>query len=81
MAIYYENFKFCGYFRNVRTFKGADDEDCQRGGIYFSHNQKVKNGTKKADEALKLSKDERLKLVVELLPSDDEEDVMDLDRK
>ena len=43
-------------------------------------NMLVKKARAEADKAMKMEVDERLNLVVKLLPSDDEDD-MDLDRK
>ncbi|XP_033727077.1 LOW QUALITY PROTEIN: DNA mismatch repair protein Msh6-like [Pecten maximus] len=65
----------------VQPFKGSDDKEYQRGGQFFSHNPKVKQGTCEADKAMALTTEDRLKLVVELQPSDneDEEESMDLD--
>ncbi|XP_021365348.1 DNA mismatch repair protein Msh6-like isoform X1 [Mizuhopecten yessoensis] len=67
--------------KNVHHYKGSNDKEYQMGGQFFSHNPKVKQGTCEADKAIKLSLEERLKLVVELQPSDEEEEEesMDLD--
>ena len=73
-------FIFHFIFRNIRPYKGLDDLECQKGGTFFSMNMLVKKGGAEADKAMKMEIDDRLKLVVKLLPSDDEDD-MDLDRK
>lgn len=70
----------------MKPFRGTLDKECQKGGQFFSLNTKVKKPAEEADKALILTREERLKLVVSLLPSDSEHEdsdaeVMDLDRK
>ena len=67
--------------RNVRPFKGSEDKDFQRGGAFYSTSLPVQQGADEADKSLKMSCEERLSLVVELQPSDDEDDEMDFDRE
>ena len=74
-------------FRNVKPFLGSDDKEFQKGGPYYSTSAPVIKGVEEAQKALKLSNEDRLSLVVDLQPSDDEEDEeeeangMDFDRK
>lgn len=65
--------------KNVRPFKGTGDADFQIGGVFYSTSPPVQDGAAEADKALKMACEERLKLVVDLQPSDDEEDEMDFD--
>ncbi|GFO37513.1 DNA mismatch repair protein msh6 [Plakobranchus ocellatus] len=67
--------------RNIKPFNGSDDEACQRGGQFYTLNAKINRGAKEADKALNMERKDRLSLVVDLLPSsDEEEDTMeDLD--
>ena len=73
--------------RNVKPFKGSKDESFQKGGQFYSLNTQINKGVKEADKALEMDRKDRLSLVVELLPSSDEEEEegeeenMDLDRK
>ncbi|BFZ11157.1 hypothetical protein BsWGS_14196 [Bradybaena similaris] len=60
--------------RNIKPFKGANDEACQKGGQFYSLNNKIRQGVVDADKALLLDVQERMKLVVELQPSSEEED-------
>ncbi|XP_059154951.1 DNA mismatch repair protein Msh6-like [Physella acuta] len=60
--------------RNIKPFKGANDEAWQKGGQFYSLNNKIRKGVEDADKALGLEVDERMKLVVELQPSSEEED-------
>ncbi|XP_061180194.1 DNA mismatch repair protein Msh6-like isoform X2 [Saccostrea echinata] len=64
---------------NVMPYHGSDHEDYKKGGKCYSLNPKVKKGTEEADNALKLSVEERLKLVVDLQPSSDEEEEEDME--
>ncbi|XP_048728354.2 DNA mismatch repair protein Msh6-like isoform X2 [Ostrea edulis] len=65
--------------KDIIPFHGADHEDYKKGGKCYSLNPKVRKGTEEADKALKLSVEERLKLVVDLQPSSDEEEEEDED--
>ncbi|KAK3087478.1 hypothetical protein FSP39_006465 [Pinctada imbricata] len=66
--------------KNVKEFKGSDHADCKKGGPFFSMNKDVQKGAKQADDAQKLAEEGRLKLVVDLQPSDDEnEEDMEFD--
>lgn len=67
---------FC---RDIILYQGSDHEDYKKGGKCHSLNPKVKKGTQEADKALKLSVEDRLKLVVDLQPSSDEEEEEDMD--
>ena len=49
--------------------------------MFFSMNMLVRKAGDQANDAMKMDTDERLKLVVNLLPSDNEDDEMDFDRK
>ncbi|XP_012941985.1 DNA mismatch repair protein Msh6 [Aplysia californica] len=60
--------------RNIKPFKGSSDESFQKGGQYYSLNNKIRQGAKDADKALETTVEERLKLVVELQPSSEEEE-------
>ncbi|GFR92090.1 DNA mismatch repair protein Msh6 [Elysia marginata] len=60
--------------RYVKPFKGSNDESFQKGGQFYTLNTQVNKGVKEADEALKIDKKDRLSLVVDLLPSSDEEE-------
>ena len=64
--------------RNCHEYKGTRDAEFQRGGMFHTNSAPVVKGAEEADEALKLSREDRLGLVVELQPSDDE-DEMDID--
>ena len=64
----------------MRPYKGSDDADFQIGGTCYSTSLPVQQGAAEADKALKMSLEERLSLVVDLQPSDEEEDEMDFDR-
>lgn len=64
--------------KNCHIYKGSEDKDFQTGGMFHSKSTPVIKGAELADNALKLSREERLCLVVELQPSDDEEE-MDVD--
>lgn len=68
------------FVRNCREFKGSDDPDWTS-GPFRSKSAPVIKGVDEADKALKLSREERKGLVVELLPSDDENDVDEMDCK
>ena len=67
----------------MKPFKGSNDEAFQKGGQFYTLNTQINNGAKEADKALEMEKKDRLSLVVDLLPSsdeeDDEEESMDLD--
>ncbi|CAC5386036.1 MSH6 [Mytilus coruscus] len=65
--------------KNVRSYIGSDDKECQKGGTFFSMNMLVRKAGDEADKAMKMNVEDRLKLVVNLLPSDNEEDEMDFD--
>ena len=71
----------------MKPFKGSKDESFQKGGQFYSLNTQINKGVKEADKALEMDRKDRLSLVVELLPSSDEEEEegeeenMDLDRK
>lgn len=67
------------FYRDVIPYKGSDHEDYKKGGKCHSLNPKVKKGTQEADNALKLSLEDRLKLVVDLQPSSDEEEEEEMD--
>ncbi|XP_077990692.1 DNA mismatch repair protein Msh6-like [Glandiceps talaboti] len=56
----------------VQPFTGLGSKEVLRGGKFFSPKPDVQKATKDADNALKLSVDERLELVV-CTPSDDED--------
>ncbi|KAL8582855.1 hypothetical protein ACOMHN_042688 [Nucella lapillus] len=62
---------------NVKPFKGSDAPECQRGGQFYTLNAQILQNREEADKALKLSVDDRLKLVAHLQPSDDEEEEED----
>lgn len=66
----------CGtlHCRNCKEYKGSDDPDWVSGPLH-SKSAPVIKGVGEADKALKLSQEDRLSLVVELLPSEDEEDM------
>lgn len=63
----------------VRSFTGADSKDARTGGTYFSMDPAQRKGVTSADKAMKMSKEERLGLVVELQPSEDEDEMKDLE--
>ncbi|XP_052086117.1 DNA mismatch repair protein Msh6-like [Mytilus californianus] len=65
--------------KNVRSYIGSDDKECQKGGTFFSMNMLVRKAGDEADKAMKMNVEDRLKLVVNLLPSDNEDDEMDFD--
>lgn len=65
--------------KDVIPYNGSDHEDYKKGGKCHSLNPKVKKGTQEADDALKLSVENRLKLVVDLQPSSDEEEEEEMD--
>ncbi|KAI8764552.1 DNA mismatch repair protein Msh6 [Biomphalaria glabrata] len=60
--------------KNIKPFLGTSDASFQKGGQFYTLNNKIQNGAKEADKALLMEADERLKLVVELQPSSEEED-------
>ncbi|XP_045216870.2 DNA mismatch repair protein Msh6-like isoform X2 [Mercenaria mercenaria] len=64
--------------KNCHEYKGSEDAQVQKGGMFHTNSAPVVKGAEAADEAMKLSREDRLGLVVELQPSD-EEDEMDLD--
>lgn len=66
--------------RNSREFKGSDDPEWISGSLH-SKSAPVIKGVEEADRALKLSQEERLALIVELLPSSDEDEEMDSEYK
>lgn len=72
-----KSFIYCSFVRNCREFKGSDDPDWTSGPFQ----SKSAPGVDEADKAMKLSREERKGLVVELLPSDDENDMDDMDCK
>ncbi|PVD32426.1 hypothetical protein C0Q70_07860 [Pomacea canaliculata] len=59
---------------NVKPFRGSLDKDFQKGGPFFTLNAQVRKSAEAGDKALKMTVEERLKLVVNLQPSDDEEE-------
>ncbi|WAR00452.1 MSH6-like protein [Mya arenaria] len=61
--------------KNCKKFKGSDDPDFQPGGPLHTKSTPVVKGVEEADHALGMSCEERLGLVVELQPSDDEDDM------
>lgn len=62
------------FISNVKPFRGSLDKDCQKGGPFFTLNAQVRKSAEAGDKALKMTVEERLKLVVNLQPSDDEEE-------
>jgi len=60
-------------YRSSKEFKGSEDVEWVSGSLH-SMSAPVIKGVEEADKALKLSHEERLKLIVELLPSSDEEE-------
>ena len=58
----------------MKPFNGSNNKDCQRGGAYFSSTQKWKDAVLEADKALSLDSEGRLKLVVAMDSSEDEDD-------
>ena len=75
--------------RYVKPFIGADDKECEKGGMFYSLNNKLRQGVKEADAALAMEKEDRNKLIVEMQPSSEEEEEeedesvekMDFDRR
>ncbi|RUS83473.1 hypothetical protein EGW08_008789 [Elysia chlorotica] len=63
--------------RNVKPFKGTQDESFQKGGQFYTLNTQINNIAKEADKALAMERKDRLSLVVDLLPSSDEEEEED----
>ena len=70
---------FCERF--VRPFTGADSKEARTGGAYFSMDLAQRKGVTNADKAMNMPKEERLGLIVELQPSDDEDEMNDLEGK
>ncbi|CAL1537586.1 unnamed protein product [Lymnaea stagnalis] len=60
--------------KNIKAFKGANDEAFKKGGQFYTLNNKIRKGVEEADKAIAMEVDERLKLVVELQPSSEEEE-------
>ncbi|XP_013386030.1 DNA mismatch repair protein Msh6 [Lingula anatina] len=58
----------------VKPFTGSDSADFQRGGQFFSADPQCRKGATEADKAVASSVADRLKLVVDLQPSSDEEE-------
>ncbi|XP_078664804.1 DNA mismatch repair protein Msh6-like isoform X1 [Branchiostoma floridae x Branchiostoma belcheri] len=65
-------------YKMTKPFTEATAKHAGTGGPLFTPNPKVQRGAKNAEAALQLSRENRLELVVDLLPSEDEED-MDVD--
>jgi len=59
--------------KNLQPFSGSNTPDSQLGGRFHTLNETCVAGAKEADQALQLSLEERLALVVELLPSSESE--------
>ncbi|XP_071491838.1 DNA mismatch repair protein Msh6-like [Diadema antillarum] len=58
----------------VETFNGSRAKECQLGGKFQTTKPDVKRGMEQADQALKKSVEERMKLIVCQVPSEDEEE-------
>ena len=72
----------CCIFRFVKEYTGSDSKECLRGGKFFSADLKRQKSLEQADNAMKLSVDERLNLVLphkELSEDEDKEETMDFD--
>ena len=62
----------------MKPFDGTDVKECKRGGVYFTSNVSCRKGAEEAEKALKLTKDERMELIVGHVSSDEEE--MEVDK-
>ena len=60
--------------RLVETYAGSRSPDCQLGGRFHTTKPDVRRGMEQADDALKKTKEERMKLIVCQVPSEDEEE-------
>ncbi|XP_069464515.1 DNA mismatch repair protein Msh6 isoform X2 [Ambystoma mexicanum] len=67
--------------RNVKTYKGSEAKDAQKGGAFFSGKPEIERAMKVADDAMGKSKDKRLELAVCVEPSDDEDEDEDEDEE
>ncbi|CAI9720918.1 mismatch repair Msh6 [Octopus vulgaris] len=65
--------------RFVKPFTGADAKEARTGGQFFSMDMSQRKATNDADKAMKMTKEDRLGLITELQPSEDEFEMDDLD--
>ncbi|GAB1597711.1 DNA mismatch repair protein Msh6-like [Argonauta hians] len=65
--------------RFVKPFTGADAKEAKVNGQFFSMDMAQRKGTNDADKAMKMTKEDRLGLIVELQPSEDEFEMEGLD--
>ncbi|XP_041361068.1 DNA mismatch repair protein Msh6-like [Gigantopelta aegis] len=60
--------------KNIKPFQGSDHKEFQRGGMFHTYDQQCYQGALEADKALTMPTADRSSIIVNLQPSDDEEE-------